>query len=64
MFEHHATYVLLDLALLCHKAARRGKIKESMKISKLSAEIEKLFPAADAELHARFPGGDVPDKEG
>ncbi len=64
MFAHHTSHVLLDLALLCHKAARRGDMKEAKRIAKLSAEIEKLFPEAEVELHDRYPVDGTPDREG
>lgn len=55
MFEHHASYVILDLAHQCVEAAKRDDRDEAVRLAKLGSDIGRAFPEAKAEVEARYP---------
>ncbi|MFG6500194.1 hypothetical protein [Sulfitobacter sp. 1A15106] len=53
--------VIMDLTHLCVSAVRGDNLKQAQKLSGLRKELEKLYPAANAEIEERWPVARAPE---
>lgn len=54
-YEHHASFVIMDLSHMCYRAARENDEGNARKYSRIAFELENEFPKAKKELEERFP---------